>query len=257
VASARLSMLPSSPTAIATNAINGLGIELLPRFHQPGANVLLSPYSIQSALAMAYAGADGDTRAEMAKVLHYPKDEDEVHGSFAALRKELDDVVQESTGRCAEGRKHGETTDPVTLIVANRLYGQAGYEFRKSFLTLLQETYDAPFEPMDFVRSSSAAARRINLWVEEQTRQRIRDLIQDGALDTLTRLLLVNAIYLKAPWLKEFQEFATQPRERRDHDRHSAYRLCETRRVHRSRNSLQRWRHSVPCLAASQNGWAC
>ena len=65
----------SQPAAIAAGAVNALGIELLRETAEPDGNALLSPYSVQCALAMTYAGAGGDTRAEMAKVLHYPQDE--------------------------------------------------------------------------------------------------------------------------------------------------------------------------------------
>jgi len=172
---------------------------------------LLSPYSIQSALVMAYAGADGATRAEMAKVLHYPKDDVETHRSFAALRKALDDTAQRSATNSLQMKQHGATNDPLTLTVANRLFGQGGYDFRAPFLELLKTNYDAPFEPLDFMHGSTAATKHINDWVENQTRQRIRNLIPDGALGPLTRLVLVNAIYLKVPWAEKFQVSATRP----------------------------------------------
>jgi len=199
---------PESPAAAA---INSLGIDLLQRTGKPDANALLSPYSIQSALAMAYAGADGATRDEMAKVLHYPKDEAKLHLSLSALQKALDEAAQQSAKQSAQVKKYGMTNDPFTLTVANRLFGQAGYDFRAPFLALLKDTYAAPFEPMDFVHNSSAATRHINDWVETQTRQRISNLIPDGALNDLTRLVLVNAIYLKAPWADKFEVSATKP----------------------------------------------
>lgn len=199
---------PGSPAAAA---INSLGIDLLQRTGKPDANALLSPYSIQSAMAMAYAGADGATRDEMAKVLHYPKDEAKLLLSLSALRKALDEAARQSAKESAQVRKYGMTNDPFTLTVANRLFGQAGYDFRKPFLDLLKDTYDAPFEPLDFVHNSRAAAGHINDWVETQTRQRISNLIPDGALNDLTRLVLVNAIYLKVPWAEEFEASATKP----------------------------------------------
>src|SRR5262245_24538504 len=67
----------------SATAINALGLDLLTRTGKPDENALLSPYSIQCALAMAYAGADGVTKAEMAKALHYNSDEAELHLSFA------------------------------------------------------------------------------------------------------------------------------------------------------------------------------
>jgi serine protease inhibitor len=84
---------PADPAAAAVNA---LGVDLLKKTAKPDANALLSPYSIQSALAMAYAGADGVTREEMAKVLHYPKDETALHQSFAAWRKTLEEAMRNS-----------------------------------------------------------------------------------------------------------------------------------------------------------------
>jgi serpin B len=194
----------AEPPSPAVNAINSFGIDLLHKVAKPDANALISPYSIQSALAMAYAGAEGTTRDEMAKVLHYPKDESELHRSFATLRKELDAAIQQSAAESHRAKQYGQTNDPITLTVANRLFGQGGYDFRPPFLALVKDNYDAPFEPTDFINGSAAATKQINDWVEEQTRKRIRNVIPDGALNQLTRLVLVNAVYLKAPWAEKF-----------------------------------------------------
>jgi len=199
-------------TATAANAINALGIDLLQRLGKPDVNALCSPYSIQNALAMAYAGAEGDTRKEMAKVLHYPEDDAELQGSFAALRKALDEMLRKSEREAEQMKKRGATNDPVTISVANRLFGQTGYDFREPFVSVLKNNYDALLEPLDFVRNAPGATKHINAWVEDQTRQRIRNLIPDGALNQLTRLVLVNAIYLKAPWANKFEKSETKPR---------------------------------------------
>jgi serpin B len=204
-------MLAAEPTGTAANAINALGIDLLQKLAKPEANALLSPYSIQSVLAMTYAGAAGNTRTEMAGVLHYPKDPAGVHHSFGALRRALEDVEQASAKHAEQMKKWGATNDPIALLVANRLFGQAGYDFREPFLVLVRDNYDTPFEALDFAKNPASATQHINAWVEDQTRQRIRNLIPGGALDNLTRLVLVNAIYLKAPWADEFYESATKP----------------------------------------------
>ena len=201
----------SQPTDTAVKAINSLGLDLLRKSSTSDRNFLLSPYSIQSALAMTYAGAKGDTRVEMAKVLYYPDDDTEVHRSFAALRKALDDVIQKTVRDAERMQKSGGKINPITLTMANRLFGRTGYAFRQAFLDLVKDNYGAPFEPLDFVRNAPGATKFINNWVEEQTRQRIRDLIPDGALNDLTRLVLVNAIYLKVPWADEFSVSATKP----------------------------------------------
>lgn len=193
-------MLDTELTSTAATAINALGLDLLHKTGGPDANTLLSPYSIQSALAMAFAGSKGVTREEMAKVLHYPKDDSAVHLSFGILRKALDDVARKSASNAGQTKKWSATNDPITLTVANRLFGQAGCDFRAPFLALVKDNYEAPFEALDFIKDAAGATKHINDWVDNQTRQRIRDLIPAGVLNELTRLVLVNAIYLKAPW---------------------------------------------------------
>lgn len=202
----------ASVAGAAAEAVNALGLDLLTKGQGAKANALLSPYSIQSALAMTYAGAAGDTRAEMARVLHYPDDEAGLHQSFAALQKALAEVAKQTAERAENAKKYGGPSEPVTLTVANRLFGQQGYEFRQPFLALVRDNYGAPLQLMDFVHKAPAARLEINAWVEDQTRQRIRDLIPPDGIDRETRLVLVNAIYLKAPWAEEFSTNLTKLR---------------------------------------------
>ena len=154
-------MRATEPTATAANAINTLGIDLLHSSGKPDANVFLSPYSIQSALAMTYAGAEGESRAEMAKVLHYPKDDAETHGSFAALRKSLDEVVQKSAKDAEQMTKRGVTNAPITLTVANRLFGQSGYDFREPFLALVKDNSSFSTRPPELGAPSDQTAVRV------------------------------------------------------------------------------------------------
>ena len=197
--------------SIAVNAINALGLDLLRQTAPANGNALLSPYSIQLAMAMTCAGADGVTRAEMARVLHYPTDEIQVNHSFAALQAELAGIEDRQAAQSVSMRKYGVTNQPLTLTTANRLFGQIGYQFRPAFLDLLKDTYLAPFEPVDFIHDAAGVTTHINTWVAQQTRGRIQDLIPADALDPATRLVLVNAIYLKAPWQKPFAPSATRP----------------------------------------------
>src|SRR5438552_1188658 len=108
---------PAQSTEAATVAINNLGIELLQKSSSPGANALISPYSIQSALAMAYAGADGQTREEMARVLHYGADDAALHAAFAVLRKTLEELVQMSEQSSQKMQQFRMTNDPIMLAV--------------------------------------------------------------------------------------------------------------------------------------------
>lgn len=199
-----------NPSA-AAQAVNALGLDLLAKGTDANTNALLSPYSIQSALAMTYAGAAGETRTQMAKVLHYPEDETALHQSFTDLQKALEAVTKTTAERAKIAKDQGGPGEPFVLTVANRLFGQDGYEFRQPFLELVKDRYSAPLEMMDFIHNADKERLKINGWVEEQTHKRIRDLIPANGLNDETRLVLVNAIYMKAPWAETFSEGTTQP----------------------------------------------
>ena len=203
----------TSPEALASAAqsVNALGLDLLARGTAADANALLSPYSIQAALAMTYAGADGETRDEMARVLHYPANEEQLHAGFAALSQALNQITRATTERAERAQSWGGSYEPVVFTVANRLFGQQDFQFRAAFLDLVKTRSGAPLQLFDFVHDFEAARTRINGWVEDTTRQRIKDLIPSGGLNADTRLVLVNAIYLKARWEEAFSERLTKP----------------------------------------------
>ena len=194
---------------LAANATNQLGVDLYLQLATGDENLCISPYSINSALAMTFAGADGETRREMARVLHFPNGSD-VPASFSALQHSLEQMSAKTAELAKESRKFGGPSEPITLNIANRLFAQKGYQFREAFLSLVKQNFGGAFEPLDFVADATAATQRINKWVADQTHERIRDLIPGGALDKTTRLVLANALYLKAPWASEFSQNATQ-----------------------------------------------
>src|SRR6266481_3072105 len=195
---------------LATKATNELGVDLHRQLATGDENLCISPYSIDSALAMTFAGADGETRSEMARVLHFPNGGD-VPASFSALQQSLEQMGAKTTELAKESKKFGGPSEPITLNIANRLFAQKSYHFRDAFLSLIKQNFGGAFEPLDFVADPAAATQRINKWVADQTRDRIRNLIPEGALDKTTRLVLANALYLKAPWASEFSDNATQP----------------------------------------------
>jgi serpin B len=118
---------------VAVNAINALGIDLLHQTATADANALLSPYSIQMAMALAYAGAEGGTREEMARVLHYPTDEARLTGAFTALQVDLAGIMQRQAVQAELMTRHGIPNDRRILTTANRLFGQTGSDFRPGF----------------------------------------------------------------------------------------------------------------------------
>ena len=161
-----------------------------------GGNLFCSPYSISSALAMTYAGAKGDTAAEMEKVLHFGQGQAGTQAAFSELQDRL----------AAVEKKGG-----VQLAVANSLWPQKGYPFLPDYLKQVQAAYGSTITPLDFQADTEGARQTINQWVEEKTREKIKDLIGRGALDSLTRLVLVNAIYFKGSWASPFRPVQTAP----------------------------------------------
>jgi serpin B len=194
----------------AAKATNELGVDLHRQLATGDENLCTSPYSIETALAMTFAGADGETRTEMAHVLHLGNDAD-VFASFSALQRSLEEMSAKTAALAKQSKKFGGPSEPITLNIANRLFAQKGYAFRETYLSLIKQNFGGAFEPIDFVADPAAATQHINKWVADQTRDRIRDLIPGGALDKTTRLVLANALYLKAPWASEFSENATKP----------------------------------------------
>jgi serpin B len=195
---------------LAAKATNELAVHLHRQLATGDENLCISPYSIESALAMTFAGADGETRTEMAGVLHLTNDST-VPASFAALQHSLEEMSAKTAELARQSKKFGGPSEPITLNIANRLFAQKGYAFREAYLSLVKQNFGGAFEPLDFIANPAAATQHINKWVADQTHDRIRDLIPGGALDKTTPLVLANALYLKAPWANEFSENATQP----------------------------------------------
>ena len=195
----------------AASATNQFGLDLYRKLEAGGGNLCLSPYSIESALAMTFVGSEGATRAEMARVLHLPQSGDEIHSSFAALQKALETLTQKTKAIVDQSKKTGGPSEPITLTIANRLFAETGYNFRQNFLGLAKDDYGAPLEPINFSQNPEAARIHINDWVAKQTHKRIRDLIPAGAIEAATRMVLTNSLYLKAPWADSFEKDSTKP----------------------------------------------
>ncbi len=164
-------------------------------------NLFYSPYSISVALAMTYAGARGETEEQMADALHYTLAQERLHAAFNAL-----DLALASRGEGAVG-KDGEG---FRLHVANAIWGQQDYTFLDAYLDVLALNYGAGLRLVDFVNAPEEARVTINEWVSEQTEGKIEDLIPEGAIHGLTRLVLTNAIYFNAAWSEPFEEKRTE-----------------------------------------------
>ena len=184
---------PSAGDALS-RVNTAFALDLYAQLRGNDGNLFFSPYSISSALALTYAGAAGDTRSQMEKALHFPQNE-QVHAGFSRLGKDLANTAK------IEG---------VELTVANSLWPLKGNKFLKEYLSLVRKAFGARITQLDF-SDSEAARSRINAWVEDKTTSRIKEIVTPGALDAMTRLVLVNAIYFKADWTRKFNEAFTQP----------------------------------------------
>lgn len=157
---------------------------------EPGDNVFISPTSVAIALAMAYNGADGDTRAEMAAVLAAAGvDLETFNNSYYKL---ITTLQQES--------------EEIQLRIANGIFQREGFELLAEFLAHNETYYDAALQELDF--DDPATVDVINGWVDEHTDGRIPTIIDEISPDTV--LMLINAIYFKGDWHKPFDPALTQ-----------------------------------------------
>jgi serpin B len=191
--------------AAAGSAINDFGMALYRRVatDAPATNLVVSPASIALALSMARAGARGQTAAEMDAVMRDLGADQ--HATWVAA---LDSLLNARTGSFPD--ESGQAQD-VTLRIVNAPFAQRGFALETPYVQALGERFGAGLRLVDYVTAAEAARAAINDWVAGQTEQRIKDLLAQGDVDEMTRLVLVNAIYLKAAWQTPFGEGATAP----------------------------------------------
>ena len=161
---------------------------------EKGKNIFVSPYSISTALAMAFEGSSGNTRKQMAGVFHFNMTDAERQAGFSAL-------MEQTT---AGPGKHYK------LSVANALWGQKGYHFEAAFTHAIDKFYGGGFNTVDFPDDKPATIHKINTWVEDKTSGKIKDLILPDDITELTRLVITNAIYFKGDWASQFKKTATK-----------------------------------------------
>lgn len=163
-------------------------------------NFFYSPYSISEALAMTYGGARGTTEKQMAETLQFLLAQSQLHPAFNKLDQELAKRGQGAQGKDGKGFR---------LNVVNAIWGQQDYNFQSAYLDLLAQNYGAGLRVLDFKKSPEPSRQTINQWVSDQTEQRIKDLLPQGSISPITRLVLTNAIYFNAAWLNPFEKSAT------------------------------------------------
>ena len=180
---------------------NAFALDLYRELSNGQGNLFYSPFSVSQVLAMAFAGARGETERQMANTVHYDLPQNALHPSFNALDREL----------ASRGKElQAEENQFFELNIANAIWGQQGYEFLPDFLDVLAENYGAGLRPLDFAAAPEESRAIINDWVSEETQDKIRDLLLPGAVNRLTRLVLTNAIYFNASWQWPFDKRLTR-----------------------------------------------
>jgi serine protease inhibitor len=195
----------ASNASSAGAALSAFGLDLYAQLRDGSGNMVISPASVAIALAMARAGARGTTASEMDAVLHGLAAD-----GHAAWVASLDNALNDRSGTFDDPSGKPQT---VTLRVTNGSFVQRGLTLQPAYLDALAAQFGAGVQQVDFKQAAEAARSLINGWVSDQTEQRIKELLAQGTIDDMTRLVLVNAIYLKAAWLTPFEVSATQPGE--------------------------------------------
>jgi len=187
------SELRAADVSAVVHGNTAFALDLYNRVKAAPGNIFISPYSASTCLGLAYAGARGETAAQMAKVLHFP--DAEPHAAFGELQRQMTEAMKPMGAQ---------------LDIANALWAQQAYPFNPAFVELAQNQYRANIRQVDFRTQAEAAASELNKFVSEKTRGKIQQVLSQGNLTPMTRLVLVNAIYFKGNWVTRFEKSETQ-----------------------------------------------
>jgi serpin B len=199
-----LGIYPHEATAMdATDPVTALvqgnsafALDLYAVLSHGDGNRFISPFSISTALAMTYAGAQDETALQIAKALRFKLPPAQLHPAFHKLITELH-------GRNATQVAPNQSGD-VQLFTANALWTQAGERILPDYQKRIEINYQGGLYPVDFRHAPEESRQTINAWVEEQTKGKIKDLLKSAHIDAQTLLILTNAIYFKALWASPF-----------------------------------------------------
>ena len=175
------------------SANNQFAFDLYSQYQSKEGNLFFSPYSISTALAIAYEGAEGSTAQEMQNVLHFPDDDSARRSAFARLYNQVNQRDQE-----------------YPLNTANALWAQKEYKFKADYLGRAADHYGGKVMNLDFIEETEEARMTINQWVQDETSGKIKGIIPAGVLNSLTKLVITNAIYFKGNWAIRFDKSQTR-----------------------------------------------
>ena len=177
---------------IAT-ANNAFAFDMYSMIKSDVENIFFSPYSIFTAMAICYDGAEGSTKEQMSNVFYYPLSKPVLEGST----KEMIDTINSDN-------------DAYDLETANALWVLEEYPLNEQYVFNAENYYDGMITPLDFAGQPEESRLIINSWVEKKTNDKIKDLLAEGSIDGNTRLIITNAVYFNGIWLQEFEEAGTR-----------------------------------------------
>lgn len=187
--------IPVVPSRVLSTAERALvagnskfAFELYQILRHGNGNLFFSPYSISQALTMVYTGSDGKTEEQMASALHFESAPYDLPPVFGSLHSQL----------------LGRGTSNFQLHLANSLWWQEGYALRAVYLKTLRKRFGATVESLDFSTTPEKSRATINEWVSRYSKGKIKELLPQGFITSLTRLVLANAIYFRATWKERF-----------------------------------------------------
>lgn len=183
----------AAPSLPASSPGNELSLAMLRALRAEKGNFFLSGASLRGALGMAALGAKGKTLDEMAQALRVEADPAKNAGAAKA---------EASAWRAAAGKAE--------LVIANRLWVERAFPLEKTFSTQAMDGYGAAAENVDFAKAADPSRQRINKWVSDTTKGKIKDLLPGGSITPLTRVVLTNAVYFKGSWQEPFKKAATK-----------------------------------------------
>lgn len=157
-------------------------------------NIFFSPFSLSIAMGMTYAGAEGETKKQIADVFNFSINDENLHKELGSLQNQM----------VNKGNKG------VEISIANQLWADKLYKFKCSYLRKVKKAYKAPVKRMPFRKEADKCRVEINKWVEDKTKNRIIDLLPEGSISDMTALVLTNAIYFKGQWDSKFDEESTE-----------------------------------------------
>ncbi|XP_047382565.1 serpin B13 [Sciurus carolinensis] len=189
-----------------------LGLDLLKELKKTNdGNIFFSPVGMSTAIGMLLLGTRGATAAQLRKVLYSEKDMEisgrQVEEKEIEKREEIHHQFQRFLTEISK------VTNDYELNIANRLFGEKTFLFLQKYLDYVEKYYHASLEPVDFINAADESRKKINSWVESQTNEKIKDLFPEGSLSSSTKLVLINTVYFKGQWDREFKKENTKEEE--------------------------------------------